>query len=198
LSHRKRHQKSLVPQASPPPAENVERELLGEATAEEADADAHGRELLDGSYPQEATVPRALLEDAQATVEAHGRELRAAVAEAAAALQAKLDAALDHEQRKAALVPLIQQQLHSLRAELAAAKRAAEEAKRGEAAAVAELEALRQSADAAAQATAEAHGRELRAVVAEAEGKTAAAVAEAKETTRQSTFAGVHAIAEAL
>ncbi|KAJ1626661.1 hypothetical protein T492DRAFT_1121776 [Pavlovales sp. CCMP2436] len=52
------------------------------------------------------------------------------------------------------------------------------QAEQNKAAAIAELEAVRQSAEAAAQAAAEAHGRELRAAVAEAEGKTATAVAE--------------------
>ncbi|KAJ1632386.1 hypothetical protein T492DRAFT_989221 [Pavlovales sp. CCMP2436] len=131
---------------------------------------------------------------AQVAAETHGRELRAAHDEATA-LKAQLNAALD-EQRKAALSSLIVRDgADSLRAELAAAKAAAAEAERGMAKTVAELVAVRKSID----ATAEVQGRELRelrelrAAVAKAEGKTAAAVAEEEEAMRRS----VDAIAQA-
>mmetsp|Transcript_10536 Transcript_10536/g.24427 ORF Transcript_10536/g.24427 Transcript_10536/m.24427 type:complete len:142 (-) Transcript_10536:46-471(-) len=61
--------------------------------------------------------------------------------------------------------------------------------------AVAKLVAVRKSTDATAQAAVEVHGRELRAAVAEAEGRTAAAVAEAVEFMRQSAFAAVEVMA---
>mmetsp|Transcript_29064 Transcript_29064/g.68125 ORF Transcript_29064/g.68125 Transcript_29064/m.68125 type:complete len:106 (-) Transcript_29064:345-662(-) len=56
---------------------------------------------------------------------------------------------------------------------------------------------MRQNAEAAAQAATEAHGRELRAAVAEAEGKTAAAVTEAEEITRRCAFAAGQVMVEA-
>ncbi|KAJ1626456.1 hypothetical protein T492DRAFT_878422 [Pavlovales sp. CCMP2436] len=134
---------------------------------------AHDLERMN-SLRADLEAAKAVAEDRAAIVsvleEVHGFELRAALDEAAV-LTVRLDAALD-EQRVAALSPLIVQD-----------------------GAVAKLVAVRKSTDATAQAAVEVHGRELRAAVAEAEGRTAAAVAEAVEFMRQSAFAAVEVMA---
>jgi len=54
---------------------------------------------------------------------------------------------------------------------------------------------VRKSIDATTQAAAEVHGHELRAAVADTEGRTAAAIAEAVESVRQDAFAAVEVMA---
>ncbi|KAJ1626446.1 hypothetical protein T492DRAFT_208304 [Pavlovales sp. CCMP2436] len=130
-------------------------------------------------------VRQSAAADAQAAVKSNDAD--------AEALKEQFDAALDAH-RKAALSLLLQYGADLLRAELVAAEKAAEEAKQDKVTAVAELEAVRKSTNATAQAAAEAHRRALRVAVAEAEGRTAAAVAEAEESVRKSAFAAAEAM----